>query len=49
MPGELFEVEPGLLGRLDRFEGEAYQRERVILDGGEVAETYVLAKDEKPD
>jgi len=47
--GELYEVDAGLLGRIDAYEGEAYRRARVVLDGGEVAETYVLATGGKPD
>ena len=45
MSGELYEIDAGLLGRLDAYEGEAYRRAPVILDGGDVAETYVLARE----
>ncbi len=41
--GELFEIDAPLLESLDRFEGNAYRRGSVLLDGGQLAEAYLLA------
>lgn len=46
--GELFEVDAGLLARLDEFEGEEYRRGTVELESGEQALSYVLAVAEGP-
>jgi gamma-glutamylcyclotransferase (GGCT)/AIG2-like uncharacterized protein YtfP len=46
--GELFELDAPLLERLDRFEGSAYRRGSVLLDGGELAEAYLLASERVP-
>jgi gamma-glutamylaminecyclotransferase len=43
--GELFDVDAPLLERLDLFEGNAYRRGNIVLDGGELAEAYLLAAD----
>ncbi|WP_394830248.1 gamma-glutamylcyclotransferase [Pendulispora rubella] len=43
--GEVYEVGARTLAVLDAFEGDEYHRERIVLDDGLCAETYLLAPD----
>ncbi len=43
--GELYEVDPELLARLDEFEGQAYARRVIELSDGQRPFAYVLAAD----
>jgi gamma-glutamylaminecyclotransferase len=44
--GELYKVDEGMLGRLDRYEGvpRLYRRDEVALRGGARAQAYILAR-----
>jgi gamma-glutamylcyclotransferase (GGCT)/AIG2-like uncharacterized protein YtfP len=46
--GELYEVETALLGRLEVFEGAAYERRLVRLDDGRTAQTYFAVDAQSP-